>query len=156
MHRLYVVIRDCYTDVQQREVFAHELCMPASDATALAPTGKLGESIFLGAYTWAAWYFRTLSRDGEILAAQEAVHRMTAMPAARLGLKGRGLLRAGACADVAIFDPRRFEECATEQEPNRVAQGVSHVLVNGDLTLADGELTGRRSGQVLRAGRALA
>jgi N-acyl-D-amino-acid deacylase len=60
------------------------------------------------------------------------------------------VLRPGARADVAIFDPERFAERGTTFEPNRLAAGVQHVLVNGVHTLRDGQLTGERGGMVLR------
>jgi len=63
---------------------------------------------------------------------------------------GGGVLRAGACADVAVFDAAAFGETATTFEPNRLARGMRHVVVNGVHTLRDGSLTGSRGGQVIR------
>jgi N-acyl-D-aspartate/D-glutamate deacylase len=149
LHRLLVLIR-CYTEEQQREAFAHPLCVPGSDATTLAPDGRLAGSIFHGAYTWAAWFWRFLVRETRLLTPQEAVRRLTRAPAERLGLADRGVLRAGAAADVAVFDPGAFAECGTAFEPNRLAVGMRHVLVNGVVTLRDGVETGDRAGRVLR------
>ena len=64
----------------------------------------------------------------------------------------RGELRPGAWADVAVFDPTTFAERGTTFEPNQTAVGMKYVLVNGILTLADGAMTGRRGGAVLRRG----
>jgi N-acyl-D-amino-acid deacylase len=75
---------------------------------------------------------------------------MTSLPARRLGLKDRGEIKVGAWADLAIFDPEHFGERGTVFEPNRTASGMAHVLVNGVAALRDGQLTGDRSGQVLR------
>jgi N-acyl-D-amino-acid deacylase len=72
------------------------------------------------------------------------------MPAGILGIKDRGTLRAGHYADVAIFDPEQFGETATTFEPNQLAMGMRHVIVNGRLTLQDGKLTGERAGSVIR------
>ena len=78
------------------------------------------------------------------------MHRLTGQPAERIGLSDRGVLREGARADLAVFDPQAFAERGTVFEPTVLAAGMRHVLVNGVPTLADGELTGDRAGMVLR------
>ena len=138
------------SEEQQEQAFANPLCMPGSDATTLAPNGRLADSIFHGAYTWAAWYYRFMVRTTGTLTPAEAVRRMTTMPAERLGLRDRGSLRVGAFADLAIFDHDTFGEVATTFEPNLLATGMRHVVVNGRLTLEGGVLTGHRGGNVLR------
>jgi len=145
-----MIISHSYTEAQQREAFRHPLCMPGSDATTLAPDGPLAGCTFHGAYTWAAWFYRFAVRQERVLAPEEAVRRLTGLPAERLGLSDRGILRAGAAADVVVFDGDALAERGTTFEPNRLASGVSHVLVNGVVTLRDGTLTGDRAGQVLR------
>ena len=75
---------------------------------------------------------------------------MTGLPAERLGLADRGVIREGACADLAIFDADRFAEAGTTFEPNLVASGMVHVLVNGVVAMRDRALTGERGGAVLR------
>ncbi len=89
-------------------------------------------------------------RDERLLSPEEAVHRLTGQPAERIGLTDRGVLREGARADVAVFDPRAFAERGTVFEPNLLAEGMRHVIVNGVPTLRDGVLTGERAGMVLR------
>jgi len=149
LHRLMVTI-NAYSEEQQREAFAHPLCVPGSDATTLAPDGPLAASFFHGAYTWAGWFWRFMVREERLLGPAEAVHRLTGAPAERVGLTDRGRLRPGARADVAVFDPDAFEERGTTFEPNRLSAGMRHVLVNGVPTLRDGRLTGERAGEVLR------
>jgi N-acyl-D-amino-acid deacylase len=149
LHKLMVIIH-AYSEEQQREAFAHRLCVPGSDATTLAPTGRLAGSFFHGAYTWAAWFWRFMVLDERLLAPEDAVFRLTRQPAERIGLADRGVLRQGARADVAVFDPRAFVERGTVFDPNLLAEGMRHVLVNGVPTLSDGELTGERAGMVLR------
>jgi N-acyl-D-amino-acid deacylase len=148
-HRLMVIIH-AYTEDEQREAFAHPLCVPGSDATTLAPDGPLGDSWFHGAYTWAAWFYRFMVRDEKLLTPAQAVHKLTAQPAARVGLSDRGVLAPGAGADLTVFDGGGFAECGTTFEPNLLATGVQHVIVNGVHTLRDGRLTGERGGRVLR------
>jgi N-acyl-D-amino-acid deacylase len=149
LHELMVII-DCYSEAQQREVFQHPLCMPASDATTLAPDGPLSTSSFHGAYTWAAWFYRFMVREQRLLEPADAIHRLTGLPASRLGLRDRGILATGARADVVAFAPDRYGERGTTFEPNQLAHGVEHVLVNGVLSLSQGELTPDRAGTVLR------
>ncbi len=145
-----IVIIHAYTEEQQREAFAHELCVPGSDATTLAPDGRLAHESFHGAYTWAAWFWRFMVTEGGLLTPEDAVHRLTGQPAERIGLSDRGVLREGARADVAVFDPGAFSERGTVFEPNLLATGMRHVLVNGVAALRDGALTGERPGRVLR------
>jgi N-acyl-D-amino-acid deacylase len=78
------------------------------------------------------------------------VHRLTGQPAERIGLSDRGVLREGARADVVVFDAGRFAERGTVFEPNLLADGMQHVIVNGVHTLRNGNLTGNRGGMVLR------
>lgn len=145
-----MVILQSYTVAAQKLAFTHSLCMPASDATSLAPDGPLAENVFHGAYTWAAWFWRAMVREHGCLSQAEAVHKLTGLPARILGLPDRGVLRVGAHADIAVFDGGRFGERGTTFEPNQLAEGMRHVVVNGVLTFSDGRLTGARAGHVLR------
>jgi N-acyl-D-amino-acid deacylase len=147
--RLMVIIH-AYTEAQQREAFAHPLCVPGSDATTMAPDGPLAGEVFHGAYTWAAWYLRFCVQQEQVLSLPAAIHRLTLQPAERIGLVGRGVLRPGAHADVAVFDPLAFREEGTTFDPSRLASGMDTVIVNGAVTLTGGHLTGARAGHVLR------
>jgi N-acyl-D-aspartate/D-glutamate deacylase len=145
-----MIIAFAYRAEDLRQAFAHTGCMVGSDATALAPDGPLANSVFHGAYTWAAWFFRHFVHEARTLTPAEAVRRLTSLPACRLGLSDRGVIRPGVWADLTIFDPAHFAEQGTIFAPNQVAVGVRHVLVNGVLSLQDGVLTSQRGGQVLR------
>ena len=81
---------------------------------------------------------------------EEGIRKLTGKVAERFGLAERGAIRVGAFADLAIFDPDNFGETGTTFEPSRTASGMKHVLVNGVVTMADGQLTGERGGRVLR------
>lgn len=89
-------------------------------------------------------------RERRLLTLEEAVRKMTAFPAARLGLADRGLLRPGLMADIAVFDPATIEDRATFADPHHYAVGMRHVLVNGRVTVWQGAHTGVRAGRVLR------
>lgn len=141
-----------YDVADQRAAFADPLCVPASDATALAPDGPLAGSAFHGAYTWASWFWRFAVREHRLLTPEAAIHKLTGQPAAILGLGDRGTLRAGNWADITVFDPVTFTDTGTTFEPNHLATGVHHVLVNGVRVLADGSYSDRRAGAVLRSG----
>jgi N-acyl-D-amino-acid deacylase len=90
---------------------------------------------------------RALGKDRRL---EAAVHKLSGMPADRLELRDRGVLRPGACADIVVLDPERYGERGTTFEPNQLSVGVDHVLVNGVATLRSGRLTGERGGEVLR------
>jgi N-acyl-D-aspartate/D-glutamate deacylase len=145
-----MVIIHAYTPDQQAMMFSHPLCMPGSDATTLAPDGPLAHSVFHGAYSWASWYFHFMVQERKLLTAAQAVQRLTQMPARRLGLSDRGQIAEGYRADIAVFDAEKFQATATTFEPNQLARGMRHVVVNGVHTLRDGSLTGSRGGQVIR------
>ena len=146
-----MVLAHVYRAEDIEPAFLHPLCMVGSDATALAPDGPLAGKVFHGAYTWAGWFWREFVTDTRRLAPEEAVRRLTSLPAQRARLKNRGVLQRGASADVTVFDADAFAERGTVFEPNSVAAGVRHVVVNGSVAVENGVLTGRRSGQVLRS-----
>jgi len=132
------------------ETYVSATCMPESDATILATDGLLAEQSFLGAYTWATYYLRRFVRERGALSLEEGIHRMTGLPAQRLGLADRGIVREGAWADLVVLDSERIGERGTLTEPNQYAIGVEQVIVNGDLALTSGTFTSTRAGCVLR------
>jgi N-acyl-D-amino-acid deacylase len=124
------------------------------------PAGMVGtDSTFIGLKpsprTYGS-YPRVLGqfvRDERRLSLEEAVRKMTSAPAARLGLRDRGLLRDGFVADVVIFDPERVRALATYDEPRQYSEGIEHVLVNGVAVVDGGRHTGALPGRALRHGR---
>lgn len=89
-------------------------------------------------------------RERNVLSLEEAIRKMTSLPAQRAGLFDRGLLRPGMKADLVVFDPATVTDKATFTEPHQYAEGFSLVVVNGKIVLEDGTMTGARPGQVLR------
>jgi N-acyl-D-aspartate/D-glutamate deacylase len=89
-------------------------------------------------------------RDERVLPLEEAIQRLTSLPARNLRLMGRGLLAPGYFADVVVFDPDRIQDHATYDDPHRYATGVVHVAVNGTLVVRDGEHTGALPGRFVR------
>ncbi|MFI6290871.1 amidohydrolase family protein [Nonomuraea sp. NPDC050790] len=92
-------------------------------------------------------------REQGVLPLAEAIRRMTSLPATNLGLRDRGLLKAGAYADIVAFDPTTIGDLATYESPHQYARGVRHVVVNGQPALADGQPTGRLAGRALKRER---
>lgn len=93
------------------------------------------------------------ARDLKLFSIEEAVRKMTSLPARRMGLSDRGLLRPGLAADVVVFDPERIRDVATFEEPNVYSEGVEHVVVNGRVVLDGGRMTDERPGRPLTRGR---
>ena len=93
-------------------------------------------------------------RAQRVLSLEDAIARMTSLPARWLGIADRGTLVAGSAADVVIFDPATIGDRATYLAPHQYPEGVHHVIVNGTLVFTDGEMTGARPGVFLQRSRA--
>jgi N-acyl-D-amino-acid deacylase len=89
------------------------------------------------------------TRDEEVLTLEDAIRKMTSMPAQVLGLKDRGLLREGYWADVVVFDPDTVADTATYDNPKQYPKGIDYVLVNGTIVIDNGQHTGARRGKVV-------
>lgn len=134
------------SDDDLRAVLAHPAAVVASDGQALDPGGVTGAGVpHPRSYGTFPRYLTRYATD-----LPDAVRRCTSAPAARVGLADRGVLRAGAPADVVVFDPDHLTDRATFTAPHQFAGGVDLVLVNGAVTVEGGEHTGTRAGRVLR------
>lgn len=141
--------------VISEENIRKELTLPwisfGSDAESSAPEGVfLQSSTHPRAYGTFARVLGKYVRDERLLSLEEAIRRMTSLPAANLKLDRRGMLTPGNFADVVIFDPAKIQDHATYAQPLQYASGVIHVFVNGKLVLKDGEHTEAMPGQVVR------
>jgi len=137
------------TEENVKLFLSHPLGMPASDSGVYSPIGKLSESMphprgygtfprFLGKYC----------RDEKLMDLSQAIHKCTALPASRLGLKNRGLLSVGYKADVVVFNPDTIIDRATFADPHQFAAGIEHVIVNGIWTIKNGIATGEMGGEI--------
>jgi len=88
-------------------------------------------------------------RDLRVITLEDAVRKMSAFPAQRIGLADRGVLREGMKADIAIFDPTTIRDTATFEKPHAYAEGVDYVIVNGQVAFEGGKMTAARPGRVL-------
>ena len=146
-----------YTFISEENI-RRQIVLPwvsfASDAESSAPEGIfLLSSTHPRAYGNFARIFAKYVRDERLLTVEEAVRKLSSLPANVLSLTDRGRLKAGAFADIVIFDPKTFQDHATYVKPMQYASGVTDVIINGKLALKDGEPTGVATGRVLR-GRA--
>jgi N-acyl-D-amino-acid deacylase len=122
-----------------------------SDAASMAPEGAfLKSNPHPRAYGNFARLLGRYVRDEGVITLEEAVRRLTTLPAENFGLRRRGALRVGYHADVVVFDPATITDHATFEEPHRYATGVRHVFVNGVAVLRDGDHAGALPGRVVR------
>lgn len=135
-----------------RVVLKHPLSKVGTDAVASAPYGPLARGKphprsygtfprILGKYV----------REENVLTLQDAVRKMTSMPAQKLRLFDRGLIREGFWADLVIFDPREVTDKATYKDPHQYCRGIEYVIVNGETVIEKAEHTGNLPGEVLLA-----
>jgi N-acyl-D-amino-acid deacylase len=122
-----------------------------SDAEAPAAEGVfLKSSTHPRAYGNVARLLGRYVRDEKIVPMEEAIRRLTSLPARNLKIRQRGELKPGYFADVAVFDPVTISDKATYEKPHQYSTGMIHVFVNGKLVLNNGRHTGAKPGQVVR------
>ncbi len=134
-----------------QRILKHDLVMIGSDGNATSPFGKLGEGKphprFYGTF---ARVLGKYCREEKLFDWETAIKKMTYMPANKIGLKNRGLLKENYFADIVVFDPTTIIDKATFVEPKQFATGINYVFVNGKLTVNKGEHTKIFNGNVLR------
>jgi N-acyl-D-amino-acid deacylase len=140
---------------QSEEVLQRAVALPwvsfASDEASVAPEGVfLKSNPHPRAYGSFARLLAKYVRDEKLITLEEAIRKLSGLPAANLKIDRRGLLREGYFADVVVFDPATIQDHATFVEPHQYATGVVDVFVNGVQVLADGEHTGETPGRVVR------
>ena len=130
-----------------RRIMAHPMTMIASDGRLTRPGDGVPHPRNYGTFPRVLGRY---VRDEHVLRLEQAVHKMTMMPAARLGLKDRGCLRVGCVADVTIFDPGAVRDVGTFEDPHHYAEGIPYVIVNGVPVVDGGRFTDARPGTVVR------
>jgi N-acyl-D-aspartate/D-glutamate deacylase len=122
-----------------------------NDSQGTAPTGILGqEHPHPRAYGTFPRILRKFVREDKLLSLEEAIRKMTALPAQKMRLADRGVLKAGMWADVVVFDAEKITDVATFAQPNQLSTGMDYVLVNGVPVIAAGKATSALPGKVLR------
>ncbi len=136
------------SEVDVERIFRQPFTMIAADAGVMDinskanphPRGFGNNARVLALYT----------RDKKLVGLEEAVRKMTSLPAQTFGLWGRGVLRPGMMADVVIFDEKTVTDRATFEQPKQYATGFDYILVNGKVVIEKGKHTGAKPGQILR------
>ncbi len=122
-----------------------------NDSQGTAPEGLLGrEHPHPRAYGTFPRILRKYVREEHVLSLEDAIRKFSALPAQRMRLVDRGVLKRGMWADIVIFDPATIRDLATFEQPNQLSEGMEYVLVNGTPVIAHGNMTGALPGRVLR------
>ncbi|MCW3978149.1 MAG: D-aminoacylase [Candidatus Bathyarchaeota archaeon] len=132
----------------------HPLCSVTADTSNNAPYGPLSEEPVnestTRAYGHFPYFFEKWVREDRLLTLEDAVRKCTGLPAQRVRIMDRGLLRPGMFADIVIFDPKTIKNKATWERPRRYPEGIRNVIVNGEVVVEDNDHTGALNGKVLR------
>ncbi len=138
------------SDADVRTALAHPLVSMGTDSGARAEDGIYSrEKSHPRAWGSAARILGHYVRDEKVLTLEEAVRKMTSLPASRMGLADRGILRPGMAADIAAFDPATVRERSTYADPLHYSEGIPYVMVNGELVVDGGRITAARPGRAL-------
>lgn len=134
------------SDADVAAIMRHPFVSIASDAS----INVLGEGVpHPRGYGDNARVFGKFVREDKVISLEEAVRKMTSLPAKHFGFADRGVIRSGATADLVIFDPAKIAEQATYASPHAYPTGISAVIVNGVVTVRAGKHTGAKAGQVV-------
>ena len=131
-----------------RRIMRHPVTMVASDGGVEAPSERVPHPRNYGTFARVLGHY---SRELNVLPLATAIHKMSKLPADRIGLSDRGRLVAGAVADITVFDPAAIIDNATFENPHQYASGTRHVIVSGQPVLLDEKMTGARPGRILRS-----
>jgi dihydroorotase/N-acyl-D-amino-acid deacylase len=122
-----------------------------NDSQGTAPDGVLGkEHPHPRAYGTFPRILRKYVREEHVLTLENAIRKFSSLPAQRMRLTDRGVLKQGLWADIVVFDPDTIRDLATFEAPNQLSVGMSYVLVNGVPVIAEGRMTDALPGKVLR------
>ncbi len=133
-----------------REAISHPLVAISSDGSVRKPGEGKPHPRNYGTYPRVLGHY---VRDLKLITLEEAIRKMTSLPARKLGLWDRGLIRPGFKADITIFNPYTVNDRSTFQDPHKYPQGIEYVLVNGEVVVDEGEHTGKTPGRLLRKTR---
>lgn len=139
-----------FTEEHLREAIGHPLFMLVVDGYSTRIDGKLSNMTRFPLHYMGMIYFLTYHvRECHTLTLEEAIRKMTSMPATHFRLKDRGLIRDGCMADIVVFDFKKLGSSSTLEQPFAYPEGIDHVLVNGVSVVRYGEHTGARPGRNL-------
>lgn len=135
-----------------RRILQHRVTMPSSDGGIEGPSERVPHPRNYGTFARVLGHY---VREENVIPFHTAIHKMSRLPAERIGLSDRGRIAEGAVADIAVLDPATVIDKATFENPHQYAEGAHHVFVSGQAVLLDGRMTGVRPGKVLRKNAAM-
>lgn len=130
-----------------KRILAHPVTMPSSDGGIEGPSDRVPHPRNYGTFARVLGYY---VRQENVIPFHTAIHKMSRLPADRIGLTDRGRIEAGAIADIAVLDPDTVIDTSVFGDPHQYAKGMHHVFVAGRPVLLDEEMTGDRPGRILR------
>jgi len=132
-------------------ILSHPLGMVCSDGSVYAPSGPLsGGSPHPRSYGTFPRVLGYYVREQKVMPLETAIHKMTGLPARKIQLEDRGVIRPGAFADLVAFSPDTIRDTATFTDPHQYPQGINLVVVNGKITVREGSMTGTLAGRPVR------
>ena len=145
------VIIHMMQDADVETIAGHSFISVASDGSSISTEGVLSVGKpHPRSYGTNPRFLAHFVRDCGVVSLEEAVRKMTLLPATRMGLSRRGRIAPGFAADLVVFDPETVADTATFESPHSYAEGIPHVAVNGELVVEAGQFTGRTPGKVIR------
>jgi dihydroorotase/N-acyl-D-amino-acid deacylase len=135
------------SDADVERIMRHPFTMIASDGELTFPGDAQIHPRSYGTFPRILGHY---VREKRVLTLEDAIRRMTSLPASRLRLRDRGRIANGAAADLVVFDPESVSDRGTFADPHQFAAGIEHVIVNGVVSVSEGRRTGATGGRVLR------
>jgi N-acyl-D-amino-acid deacylase len=147
-----ITLLDCLDEENVKKNIEHPLSVISSDGAGYdishQETGEIVHPRCFGTFPRVLGKY---VREEKILTIEDAIKKMTSMPAKKIGFSDRGVLRKGNIADIVVFDPEKISGAATVENPYQYSEGISDVIINGKQVLKGGEMTGEMAGQFIAA-----
>ena len=145
-----ITLMECLSEDNLKKIIKHPLSIIATDGVGYSISHKeSGELVHPRCFGTFPRVLGKYARDEKLLSLEEAVKKMTSLPAKKFKLDGRGILKKGNIADITVFDQKIISDKATVENPYQYSEGVEQVIVNGKFAMRDRKLTGETAGQFL-------
>ena len=145
-----ITIMDCLSEENVKKAIRHPLSIIATDGSGYGVSHKeSGELVHPRCFGTFPRVLGRYVREEKLLSLEEAVKRMTGLPARKFGIQDRGVLEKGRIADIAVFDPKIVADKATVENPYQYSEGIEQVIVNGKFAMQDRKLTGEMAGEFI-------
>jgi len=147
-----ITLMECLSEDNLKKLLKHPLSIIATDGAGYGVSHKeSGELVHPRCFGAFPRIFGKYVREEKILSLEDAVRKITSLPASKFKLEGRGILKKGNIADITVFDQDIISDKATVENPYQYSEGVEQVLVNGKFAMRDRKLTGEMGGEFLTA-----